>query len=149
MRVFSRRKNGNISATDTTLSILPILGVSIICVKRNQMRYSGQPTLCSIAPTEGPLLPLYKYIEVLTLSQYTSKYSAVDSKVLGSRCYYLSMYCCCITETHAFVPKFCRPITYQDKHDRLSKTSTLHSSITAVPESIRLFHIASLFSEIN
>ena len=80
----SRKKyDNNVSATNTTLSMLSILGVSIICVKRFQRRYGD--------------------------SMY---------------------YCCCIPEIHAFVPNLCRLIAYQGKHDRLSKTPTLHSSRT-------------------
>ena len=47
-------------------------------------------------------------------------------KVLGSQCHYSMHYCCCIPEIHAFVPKLCRPIIYQDKHNRLSKTSRFY-----------------------
>ena len=69
----SRKQCSNISATDTTLSILPILGVSIIHVMRFWRGYSGQPAPHSIVPTCGPLLLLlynytrmYKHIFILS-----------------------------------------------------------------------------------
>ena len=65
----------------------------------------------SITPTEGPLQLPYKSMQVLILSRYP-KTMAVYFKVLGGQCQN-SMYCCCyIPESHAFVPKFCRPIIY-------------------------------------
>ena len=51
--VFASRTyyGNNISATDTILSILPILGVPVMYVKRFQRRYSGQTAPHSIALT--------------------------------------------------------------------------------------------------
>ena len=68
---------------------------------------------------------------------------AVYFRVLGSRCHYsMCCRCCGIPEIHGFVPKFCGPITYQDNHDRLSKTSTLHYSRLApkIPRMFLLFN---------
>ena len=66
-------------------------------------------------------------------------------KVLGSQCHYSMCYCCRIPEIYAFVPKLCRAIIYQGKHDRLSKTSTLHCSRSA-PKNLRVFQLLNYLS---
>ena len=56
----------------------------------------------------------------------TSTYTGIHSL------HQYSMYCCCcccccccgLLQLHAVAPKFCRPTKCQDKHDRLSKSST-------------------------
>ena len=100
-----------------------------------------------IAPTGGSLL-LYKYVQIFILSRYPATMT-IYFKVLGSPCH-CSMYynSCCIPEIHAFVPKFCRPIIYQDKHDPLSKTSTLHTfySNRTAPETVRMFRLLNYLS---
>ena len=112
-------------------------------VKRFQRRYSGQPAPHSIATTDRPLLLLHKYIHIPILSQYPGTMT-VYFNLLGSRCRYSVYYCWCIPETHAFVPKLCRPIIYQDKHARLS-TSTLHYSRTA-KKNPRIFELLKYLS---
>ena len=54
-------------------------------------------------------------------------------------------YCCCIPEIHSFVTKLCRPIIYQDKYVRLSKTSTFHFSRTA-QNNLRIFQLLNYLS---
>ena len=67
-----------------------------------------------------------KYVHICILSRHPGTMTAYSYfKVLGTQCHYSMYYCCCSPEIHAFVPKLCRPIIYQDKHDRLYKTSTL------------------------
>ena len=79
------------------------------------------------------------YVCIYTYSFYHAPYPGtmtVYFKVLSSQCYYRSMYyycsSCCIPAIHVFVPKLCRPIIHQDKHDRLSKQQHLLSSRTAL-----------------
>ena len=72
---------------------------------------------------------------------YANKYIGAYFQVFIPSRYQYSMYSCCCavlhtrctpaavlsSTTHANVPNFCRPIKYQDKHDRLSKsTRPLH-----------------------
>ena len=85
-------------------------------VKRFQRRYSGQPPPHSIAPTCGSLLLLYRQWHYISKCCH---YSEVILLLLSWNSY------------NTFVPKLCRPITYQDKHDRWSITPTLHHSRTA------------------
>ena len=74
----------------------------------------------------------YKYIQVLVLSRYPETMAACF-KALGSQCRYSMYCCCCIPQIHALVPIFCRPLIYQDKHDRFSKTSALSCTRQSVP----------------
>ena len=57
---FSRQHNWDISATDTNLSILPIVGVSIVCVERLQRRYRRQPTSL-VRPERGTTKTIQYY----------------------------------------------------------------------------------------
>ena len=80
------------SATDTTLSILPMLLVPIIYLyvkqfhKPFQRRYSGQLAPHSFAPTGGPLLLLYykstyhgTYIHSITVPWNDDSYTVLRS----------------------------------------------------------------------
>ena len=84
------------------------------------MRYSGQPALCSIAPQSEHY---FYYTSTWRYSFYhgiLEEWQYIQSTRQSVPLH--SMYCCCcITGIHAFVPKFCRPKTYQDKHDPWAK----------------------------
>ena len=124
----------------TTRACLGILLVDIISGQKHEFRgrssrsTSSSGTDCRVLWStnmaswfQGNVIE-WTYIYILSRHPGTM---TVWFKVLGSRCHWSMYYCCCIPEIHVFVPKLCRPIIYQDKHDRLSKTATLLSSRTA------------------
>ena len=48
----------------------------------------------------------------------------------------------CSPPIHAILPKFCRPIKYQDKHDRLSKSNTI--TFRVPQKTVRMFLFVGL-----
>ena len=48
----------------------------------------------------------------------------------------------CFPSTHVNVPNFCRPIKYQDKHDRLSKSNTI--TFRVPQKTVRMFLFVGL-----
>ena len=79
-------------------------------------------------------------------STYIHRYSFIPSR------YQYSMYCCSMLlwfpPTHGIIPKFCRPIKCQHKHDRLSKSSTtpLHFNCSSKVYGFILFFLQAFLS---
>ena len=119
------------------LSVLPVF---LFSVSSDFKRATTDNLHHLIVATGGPLLP-QKYIHIHIVSRYPGTMTAYF-KVLGSQCHYSMYYSYCIPEIHAFVKKFCRPIIYQDIHNRFIKTSTLHNSTAAerLQKKLRMFH---------
>ena len=87
-------------------------GVPIIFVERFQRSYSnGHPALLIHGPYRG----------TTTTTIRTSTYTGIHSITVPILDVLLLL---CFPASHAIVPKFCRSMKGQDKHNRLSKSST-------------------------
>ena len=81
----------------------------------------------SLAHTEGPLRSHGEQVHTWYISRYTGIHS-ITVPILNV------LLLLCIPPTHAIVPNFGRPIKYQDKHDRLSKSNAVTRYILIAPE---------------
>ena len=77
-----------------------------------QRRYNGHPALV----LHGP------HRRTTSTTMRTSTYTGIHSITVPKLDVLLLR---CFPPTHAIVPKFCRPMKYEDKHDWLSKSNTL------------------------
>ena len=117
---FSRQHNWDISATDTNLSILPIVGVSIACVERLQRRYRRQPTSL-VRPERGTTktIQLHTDIHSTTVPRNNGGILRRSQQALPALDLVLLL--------HWWYPCLCAEIMStnsirgEDKHDRLNK----------------------------
>ena len=115
-----RQHNWDISATDTTLSILPVVGVSIVYAERFQRRYRRQPTFL-VRPERGTTktIQLHTDIHSTTVPRNNGDILQRSRQAVPALDVVLLL--------HWWYPCLCaeimstKSIRGQDKHDTLNK----------------------------